>query len=53
MFVKAGPRGDLIATPSVCLHKVLLKLNSTKDVAFFINSTNTSFRMIDCESDSS
>ena len=43
---KAGPSGDPIATPSVCLYIVLVKLNSTEDVAFFIYSTNTSFGMI-------
>ena len=45
MLAKAGPSGDPIATPSVCLYMVLLKLNSTEDVALFINSTNTSFGM--------
>ena len=43
--------GDLIATPSVCLYIVLLKLNSTEEVALFINSTNASFEMTDYESD--
>ena len=45
MLAKAGPSGDPIATPSVCWYIVLLKLNSTEDVALFINSTNTSFGM--------
>ena len=48
MLAKAGPSGDPIATPSVCLYIVLLKLNSTEDVALFINSTNTSFGMSGC-----
>ena len=38
MLAKAGPNVDLIATPPVCLYIVLLKLNSTEDVALFINS---------------
>ena len=50
MLAKAGPSGDPIATPSVCLFIVLLKLNSTEDVALFINSTNTSFGITDWES---
>ena len=51
MLAKAGPSGDPIATLFVCLYVVLLKLNSTGDVALFINSTNTSFRMSGWESD--
>ena len=51
MLAKAGPSGDLIATQSICLYIVLLKMNSTKDVALLINSTNTFFGMTDCESD--
>ena len=51
MLAKAGPSGDPIATPSVCLYMVLLKLNSTEDVALFINSTNTSFGMTGRELD--
>ena len=39
MLAKAGTSGDPEATPSVCLYKVLLKPNSTEDVALFINST--------------
>ena len=45
MLAKAGPSGDSVATPSVCLYMVLLELNSTEDVALFINSTNSSFGM--------
>ena len=51
MLAKAGPSGDPIVTPSVCLDIVLLKLNFTEDVALFINSTNTSFGMTGCQSD--
>ena len=51
MLAKAGPSGDLVATPSVCLYILLLKLNSTEDVVLFINSTNTSFEMTGWESD--
>ena len=51
MFAKAGLSGHPTATPSVCLYIMLLKLNSTEDVALFINSTSTSFGMIGCESD--
>ena len=51
MLAKAGTSGDPMATSSVCLYMVLLKLNSTEDVALFINSTNTSFGMTDWESD--
>ena len=51
MLAKAGPSDDPIATPSVCLYMVLLKLNSTEDVALFINSTNTSFGMTGWELD--
>ena len=41
-----------IATLSVCLYIVLLKLNSIEDVALFINSTNMSFGMSSCKSES-
>ena len=51
--VNAGPSGDPIATLSVCSYRVLSKLNLTENVALFINSTNTSFRITDWESHSS
>ena len=51
MLAKAGLSGDPVATPSVCLCIVLLKLNSTGDVALFINSGNTSLGMTGWESD--
>ena len=53
MLAKAGPRGDPIPTLSVCLYMMLLKLNSTENVALFINSTNTSFGIAGRELDSS
>ena len=51
MLAKAGRSGYPIPTPSVCLYMVLLKLNSTEDVALFINSTNTCFGMTGWELD--
>ena len=39
MFAKAGPSGEPIATPSVCRCMLLLKLNSTEEVASCINLT--------------
>ena len=50
ILAKAGSTGDPMATSPVCLYLVLLKLNSTEDMVFFINSTNTSFGMTGCES---
>ena len=50
MLARAGPRGDPLATQSVCLNMMLLKLNSTENVVLF-NLTNTSFGMTGCESD--
>ena len=41
MFANAGSRGEPIATPSVCLYIVSLKLNSTDDVELSISSINT------------
>ena len=41
----AGPSGKPIATPSVCLFIVSLKLNSTDDVALSISSINTAWGM--------
>ena len=49
MSAKAGTSGDPIVTPSVCLCIELLNLNSTENVALFINSTNMSFGMTCCE----
>ena len=39
MFAKAGPSGEPIAMPSICRCMLLLKLNSTEEVANCINST--------------
>ena len=39
MFAKAGPSGEPIATPSICRCMLLLKLNSTGEMASYINST--------------
>ena len=39
MFAKAGPSGEPIATPSICRCMLLLKLNSTEEVASCINWT--------------
>ena len=44
-FANAGPSGEPIATPSVCLYIVSLKLNSTDDVALSISSINTAWGM--------
>ena len=38
---KSGPRGEPIATPSICRCIILLKLNSTEEVAVCISSTKT------------
>jgi len=38
MLASTGPGGLPIAMPSVCLYVVLLKLNSTEDVAVLISS---------------
>ena len=45
MLAKAGPSGEPIATPSVCLYMMSLKLNSTPDVIhlkknFFLKNQN-------------
>ena len=53
MLAKAGPSGEPIATPSVCLYKILLKLNSTPDVALFISSMKTALEINGCASESS
>ena len=45
ILAKPESGGDPIATTSIWLNIILLKLNSTEDVAFFTNSTNTSLRM--------
>ena len=45
MFTNAGPSGEPIATPSVCLYIVSLKLNSTDDVALSISSIDTAWGM--------
>ena len=42
MFANAGPNGEPIATPSICRYMLLLKLNSTEEVASCINSTKMS-----------
>ena len=45
IFTNAGPNHEPIATPSVCLYIVSLKLNSTDDVALSISSINTAWGM--------
>ena len=52
MLAKAGPSGEPIATPSVCLYMMLLKLNSTPDVALFISSMKTALEISGCASES-
>ena len=42
MFANARPSGELMATPSICRYMLLLKLNSTEEVASYINSTKMS-----------
>ena len=42
MFANAGPSGEPMATPSICRYMLLLKLNSTEEVAICINSTKMS-----------
>jgi len=42
MFANAGPSGEPVATPSICRYMLLLKLNSTDEVASCINSTKMS-----------
>ena len=53
MLAKAGPIGEPIATSSVCLYMMLLKLNSTPDVALFISSMKTTLEINGCASESS
>ena len=53
MLAKAGPSGEPIATPSVCLYMMSLKLNSTPDVALFISSIKTGLEISGCASESS
>ena len=45
MFANAGPSGEPIATPFVCLYIVSLKLNSTDGVALSLSSINTAWGM--------
>ena len=52
MLVKAKPNGEPIATPSVCLYMISLKLNSTPDVALFISSMKTALEINGCASES-
>jgi len=42
MFANAGPSGEPMATPSICRYMLLLKLNSTEEVASCINSMKMS-----------
>ena len=53
MLAKAGPSGEPIAIPSVCLYMMSLKLNSTADVALFISSMKTALKINGCVSESS
>ena len=48
MLAKAGPSGEPIETPSVCLYTMSLKLNSTPDVPLFINSMKTALKINGC-----
>ena len=41
MLARDGPRGEPIATRSICRCIILLKLNSTEEVAVCISSTKT------------
>ena len=41
MLARDEPRGEPIATPSICQCIILLKLNSTEEVAVCISSTKT------------
>ena len=45
MLVNAGPSGESIATPWVCLYIVSLKPISTDDVALSLSSINTAWGM--------
>jgi len=42
MFANARPSVEPMATPSICRYMLLLKLNSTEEVASCINSTKVS-----------
>ena len=42
MFANAGPSGEPMATPWICRYMLLLKLNSTEEVASCIDSTKMS-----------
>ena len=53
MLAKAGPSVEPIATAVVCLYMILLKLNSTPDVALFISSMKTALGINGCASESS
>ena len=44
MFANARPSGEPMVTPSICRYMLLLKLNSTEEVASCINSTKMSRR---------
>ena len=43
IFGSVGPRLDPIATPSICRYMMLLKLNSTAEVAKFMRCLKTLF----------
>ena len=51
MLAKAGPSGEPIATPSVCLYMILLKLNSIPNVALFMTSMKTALEINGCASE--
>ena len=51
MLAKAGPSGEPIATPSVCLYMMSLKLNSTPYVALLISSMKTALEINGCASE--
>ena len=52
MLARDGPRGEPIAMPSICRCIILLKLNSTEEVAVCISSTKTAQGMCLYRSDS-
>ena len=53
MLAKAGPSGEPIATPSICLYMMSSKLNSTPDVALFISSMKIALEISGCAYESS
>ena len=50
MLAEPRPSGEHIATPSVCLYMILLKLNFTPGVSLFINAMKTTLEINVCAS---